>query len=55
MPVIIRNSGYAWLWTCKTMVDRGGKLVPCDIFDVVESEAVAHQEYDKHKKRTPGH
>lgn len=55
MPAIFRRSGSAWIWTCKTTVERGGKLVPCDVFDVVESEQVARDEYDRHKKTTKGH
>lgn len=50
MTVIIRNSGYAYLWTCKTMVNRDGKLEPCDIFDVAATEKEAVKAYEKHAR-----
>jgi len=55
MSVIIRKQGYAYTWTCKTLVQRDGQMKPCNHSDVVESEAVAKAEYDKHKKTTAGH
>ena len=55
MTVIIRNSGYAWLWTCKTMVMRDGKLQPCEIFDVAATEVDAKKAYASHKKTAKGH
>lgn len=55
MAVIIRRSGDAYIWTCRTLVERGGKKAPCDMFDVVESEKVAKAEYERHKKITKGH
>lgn len=55
MTVIIRKEGHAYVWTCKTMVNRGGKMEPCNHMDVVESEKVAKTEYDRHKKTTKGH
>lgn len=50
MPSIIRNSGYAWIWTCKTVVDRDGKRESCDVFNVADTEAAARRAYDAHKK-----
>lgn len=55
MSVIIRRQGYAYSWTCKTLVMRDGQMKPCNHTDVVESEAVARSEYDRHKKTTAGH
>lgn len=55
MTVIIRKQGYAYVWTCRTLVNRNGKMEPCNHSDVVESEKVAHSEYERHKKITKGH
>lgn len=55
VSVVIRKQGYAYVWICKKPVMRGGRKEPCNHQDVVESEAVANAEYEKHKKTTRGH
>jgi lipoate synthase len=55
MTVIIRKSGWAYIWTCTTMIQGLTGARRCDFTDVAESEAAAMAEYDRHKKTTRGH
>ena len=51
VSVVIRKSGYAYMWVCKIKVQRLTGPESCDYTDIEATEAEAHAAYDKHKRR----